>query len=208
MLYAFAIYPLSFLFFIFLVSLIIKLIMKKKDNKSLLIALGVTAALIIFCIVGFARWTQKTFSWRELTYDRNHTDVVYTLDEPVADLMENYYIRNHGWSSTDSCEHWFQTSWYESIEDLVEVMPLEDDEQIDCFVSSLDGSNVETTFKDYDLYVVPANETRDVTYYGVDYEELGFMTPRYDDPIAYYIVVDNDTSEVSLAAYYLENYRG
>jgi len=175
--------------------------------KKALVIIGVAVALVAFCIGYFAIWMNKTFTWREGTYNKSSGEVTLVLDEPVADLIETYYYFPHGWSSGDTKEHWYQTGWYESVEDLAEVMSFEDDESINLFVSSVDSSNVVTTFLKSDLYEVPANENRDVTYYEVDYEELGLKTPEYGNPIGYFVVVDNDTQEASLVAYYVYAYR-
>lgn len=182
-----------FLSFVYLLYVALKGGNARKAAKIFICFLLAT----IVCYAGvFIYSIKRQFSW----INQQYSDIYAAryVGEEVAEVMERqYYLAGYR-----DPQIWFQSAWYDSVEDLADVMPFEDSNQVEAFISSVSRTNARSEFCDHSLSKVPANDGLNVSYYYVDIENMIEVPEQFY--IGYYIVVNQDTSEASLVAYYVD----
>ena len=154
--------------------------------------IGVVFAIAIFCY---------QFQWHEEEYDINNKPYwSRVMNDSISDLIEVYYVR----PLLGEGNYWYQTGWYESEDELAQVICcFDDDEEIERFINIVDPSNLITGDEGFNPYEVPVNNDCDVEYYKIDLDEFEFCPMRYIK-INYYIAVNQETGEAALAVYFID----
>ncbi|MCQ2516539.1 MAG: hypothetical protein MJ094_06715 [Saccharofermentans sp.] len=171
--------------------------MNPKTRKKTIIIVG---ALFVMAVIFIGYWVyllNKALTWKEYDHDTSSASYATSslLPEPFVNNIETYYVKGFRDGT-----YWYQTGWYPSVEELIESMSL-DEEQEEIFIDILQNAPEKSEFGNSDLYSVPANDDRDVLFYEMKFSEI-FEDSYNGWWIGYYVVVDSDTSEVSLAAIY------
>lgn len=191
----------AILFWGLIIYSIIKGVMNPKTRKKTIIIIG-TLFVMVVIFIGYCVYSlNKALTWKEKEYDHDTSSASYAtrslLPEPFVINIETYYAKGFRDGT-----YWYQTGWYPSVEELIESMSL-DEEQEEIFIDILQNAQEKSEFGNSDLYSVPANDDREVLFYEMDFSDI-FEDSYNGWWIGYFVVVDSDTSEVSLAAIYNE----